>query len=158
MSNISADYKNNDVSDWIMIFSYFHERGHGINQRELNEAIPQYLLQTLESDDHLSILVYRLVNAGYLDERADSFQISDKGIFAFRKYLQPLIENARQHQDINKIFDSIQGDKKIKDGLRDFFKDNSNLPQDEFNEKLKNLLWNLGKEGLFFVFRLMMHN
>lgn len=156
MSSIPVDYKNNDVSDWIMTFAYFHRRDELFSQTELNEAIPQYLLQTIPTMDHLPILVWRLEKASMLSCVSEHYKITDKGIFAFRRYLQPFIENARQH-DVNEIFDSVQGDKKIKDRVKDFFKDNSKLPQDEFNEKLKDLLGGLGKEGLFFVFRLMMN-
>lgn len=156
MSSVPLDYKNNDVSDWIMTFAYFHRRDYLFSQTELNEAIPQYLLQTLPSIDHLRMLVWRLEKGQLLSCASENYKITNEGIFAFRKYLQPLVENARQH-DVNKIFDSIQGDKIIKDRVKDFFRDNSKLPQDEFNEKLKNLLEDLGKEGLFFVFRLMMN-
>lgn len=160
MSNVPVDYRNDKVENWLLTYAYFHRKDYLISETEMLEGIPSDLLQTLPTRDHLLRIGWNLTNVGLLTTQYPVppllLQITDEGIFQFRKILQPILEKVRQEGNINKLIDSSQGDKQIKNQIKDFFKNNSNLPQDEFNDRLKDLVFSLGKEAVLILFRLMM--
>jgi len=154
MSSVPAGYRNDGVKTWLLTYAYFHRRDYCISETELNEAIPSELLQTLPSRQHLLQVAWNLVNAQLLDPSSNyslSLTITDEGIFQFRKYLQPLIEKAKVEGNLNSMIDSAEGNADVKKKIKNFFKDNSKLSSDDFNEKLKDLMWALGKEGIIIV-------
>ena len=158
MSSAPADYRNEAVETWLLTYAYFHRRDYLIGETELNETIPSELLQTLPSRQHLLRVAWNMINGQLLDPRSQyslSFKISDEGIFQFRKHIQPLIEKARSEGNLNKIIDSAEGSKDVKNKIKKFFKDNSKLSSDDLNEKLKDLMWSLGKEGIIILVKMM---
>ena len=159
MSTAPADYRNDAVETWLLTYAYFHRRDYLINETELNEAIPLELLQTLPSRQHLLRVAWNLVNAQLLDPRSQyslSLSITDEGIFQFRKHIQPLIDKARSDGNLNDIIDSAEGSKDVKNKIKKFFKDNSKLSSDDLNEKLKDLMWSLGKEGIIILVKMIL--
>lgn len=160
LSTAPADYENPEVTTWLLTYAYFHRRDILINETELNETIPNELLQTLPSREHLLRLCWNLVISGLLRTQYNIppllLTITDEGIFQFRKYLQPLIEKSRSEGNLNATIDNVTGDKEVKNKIKDFFKKHSKLPQDEFNEKLKDLVWTLGKEAIIILVKIML--
>lgn len=158
MSSAPVDYENNKVTLWILTYAYFHRQDLLISERELLEAISNELLQTLPTRQHLLRLGWNLVNQGLLENRYQHellVSINDEGIFQFRKHLQPLIERARIEGDLNKTIDGVDADKNVKKKIKDFFKNNVGLSQDEIQENLKQLMWTLGKEGITIIFNMI---
>lgn len=159
MSQAPTDYRNDEVETWLLTYTYFHRRNYLINETELNEAIPLELLQTLPSRQHLLRVAWNLVNAQLLDTLLPyslSLRISDEGIFQFRKHLQPFIEKARTEGNLNTIIESFDGNSDVKKKLKNFFKDNSKSSSNDFNEKLKELMWILGKEGIGILAKILL--
>ncbi len=150
------NYQNDAVAEWILTFAYYHRRDYLINKTELLENVPENLLPTLPSENHLFRIVHNMVNNEYLRNTGYdlSVTIDDKGIFTFRKELQPQIQKVRQ-ENYGKIIDSLDANKSIKTQIKEFFKKNTDLSSDEFNERLREILWTFGKEGILIIFKLI---
>lgn len=89
MSSAPLDYENGNVSAWILTYAYFHRREYFINESELLEAIPNKLLQTLPSRDHLIRLAWNLVIGGLLRNGSQvslSLVITEEEYFNFEKF------------------------------------------------------------------------
>lgn len=159
MSSVPTDYRNDAVETWLLTYAYFHRRDYLISETELNESIPLELLQTLPSRQHLLRVAWNLVNAQLLNPHSNydfKLTITDEGIFQFRKHLQPFIEKARTEGNLNTIIDSGEGNKEVKKQIKKFFKENARLSTDDINEKLKDLMWSLGKEGITILVKMML--
>ena len=158
MSQVPQDYSNQEVETWLLTSAYFHERGMYIHERYLLESLPQELLATLPTREHLIFLVWKLIRQKLLVNHANTYisaSISDEGIFQFRKYLSPLYDKKSDEKFVNKVLDATTGDEKIRNKIKVFFKKNKELPKDEFDSRLRDFLFDLGKEGIFFVIRLI---
>ena len=156
---MSEDYTNREAEIWILTYARFHRQDYLISERELIEKVPQELLETLPSRNHLLKIAWDLVRAELLDNRhGHNFEIratiSDEGVFQFRKHLAPLYSKRTDSKFVESILTSTDGNDTIRKKFREFFKTNKDSSRNEFDSRLTDLMWALGKEAIVFLAKL----
>lgn len=164
MSEDPTKYHNPEMEIWLLTYMYYHRRDQSVVARDLLENMPQSLLKTLPSQDHLHYMVTRFIRAGYFKEAIGTFRagsnyhlfITDLGIMEFRKQLAPLFFIAGNKSKLESIIDINVGDEDLKNVIKEFFTKNSTCNEDEFDARLHNLTNDLGADSVIWIFKLIL--
>lgn len=158
-----ADYENPEMEIWLLTYLYYHRRDQSVIASELLEEIPQSLLKTLPTQNHLHYMVTRFIRAGYFKEAVGTYRagtkyhlfIAESGIMEFRKQLSSLFHIFRDESILNAIIDNSVGDKELKNSIKEFFLKNKNSNEDEFEARLREFTNFLGKESVIWIYKLI---
>ena len=160
LSDVPQDYVNREFEIWLLTHAYFHRRDYLITETEILSETPQEILESFPTRKHILKICWDFVHSELLDNgHGGNFEIkatiTDEGIFQFRKHLGPLYSKKDDGRFVDKILKSTTGDDSIRKQFKEFFKYNKNSSRDEFDSKLKDLMWGLGKEGIIFLAKLV---
>jgi hypothetical protein len=164
MSVDPTKYHNPEMEIWLLTYLYYHRRDQSVVARDLLENMPQSLLKTLPSQDHLHHMVTRFIRAGYFKEAIGTFRagsnyhlfITDLGIMEFRKQLAPLFFIAGNKSKLESIINKNVGDDNLKNKINEFFVKNNTCNEDEFDAKLHNFTDDLGLDSVIWIFKLIL--
>ncbi len=164
MSEDPTKYHNPEMEIWLLTYMYYHRRDQSVVARDLLENMPQSLLKTLPSQDHLHYMVTRFIRAGYFKEAIGTFRagsnyhlfITDLGIMEFRKQLAPLFFIADNKSKLESIIDENVGDEDLKNVIKEFFTKNCTCNEDEFDARLHRLTNDLGSDSVIWIFKLIL--
>ena len=159
-----VDYQNPEMEIWLLTYLYYHRRDQSVVAREFLEDMPQSLLKTLPTQEHLHYMVTRFIRVGYFKEMAGTYRagsnyhlfISDFGIMELRKQLSGLFQIIKDESKLYAIIDDAVGDEELKTSVKEFFKKNSDCNEDEFDVKLHEFTDLLGKESVIWIFKLIL--
>ena len=164
MNDDPMQYHNPEMEIWLLTYLYYHRRDQSVMARDLLENIPQSLLKTLPSQDHLHYMVTRFIRAGYFKEAIGTFRagsnyhlfITDLGIMEFRKQLTPLYSIICNESKLESIIEQNVGDENLKNAIKEFFTNNKTCNEDEFASRLHDFTDNLGIDSVIWIFKLIL--
>jgi hypothetical protein len=159
-----SDFENPEMEIWLLTFLYYHRRDQSVIARDLLEEIPQSLLKTLPTQDHLHYMVTRFIRAGYFREAVGTHRagsnyhlfITDLGIMEFRKQLSSIYQIIQDESKLNLIIENSVGDEKLKNSILEFFTKNKSCNQDEFDARLHEFTDFFGKESVIWAYKLIL--
>jgi hypothetical protein len=158
------NYENPEMEIWLISYLYYHQRDKSVVASELLEDIPQSLLKTLPTQDHLHYMVTRFIRAGYFRGAFGTYRAGSKynlfitefGIMEFRKQLSSLFHTSKDEMILHALIDNSVGNEELKKSIKDFFAKNKNSNEDEFDARLHELCNFLGKESVIWIYKLIL--
>ena len=158
------NYENPEMEIWLLTYLYYHRRDQSAVTSELLEDIPQSLLKTLPTQDHLHYMVTRFIRAGYFKEAFGTYRAGSKyhlfitefGIIEFRKQLSSLFHTSKDESTLYSVIDKSVGNDELKKSIKSFFAKNKDSNEDEFDARLQEFCNFLGKESVIWIYKLIL--
>lgn len=164
LSEDPMNYENPEMEIWLLTYLYYQQRDQSVVAGELLEDIPQSLLKTLPTQDHLHYMVTRFIRAGYFKGAFGTYRAGSKynlfitefGIMEFRKQLASLFHASKDESILGTIIDDSVGNEELKKSINTFFEKNKNSNEDEFDARLHEFCNILGKESVIWIYKLIL--
>ena len=158
------------VEQWIldaMAIDHFQriragETGNLIWSRKVvADKIPPYYTKDLQSSRDFDTALINLMNRGcadsfgYSDRNNPICKINDEGIFQFKKSLIPLAQKVKDKKAFNKIIDKTQGNKQLKNELKDLGNQLRNKVESEIIDGFINFLIRRGIDSASYIIEIL---
>ena len=146
---------DDELSAWIISWLVTHDKTPITSGIIISDA-PQPLIQKMENEQQIIQLLYALKNRNMLADWGDNrFLLTNNGLLAFRKYLEPIFMISKDKKGYVTILDKTTGNPKTKKEVKKILeKIKDKLPEEAY-EILLDFLKRSGVDGLFFIIRLI---
>jgi len=146
---------DDELSAWIISW-LVTQNEELINPGIIIRDAPQPLIQKMESEQQIIQLLYALKNRNMLVDYGDyRFRLTNNGLLAFRKYLEPIFVISKNKKGYITIIDQTAGNPKTKKEVKKILeKIKDKLPEEAY-EILLEFLKRGSTDVLFFIIKVI---
>jgi len=147
-------FRDRELEEWVLT-GLGSEVYSSISPTTILDDAPQSLIQRIPSVNSMIELLSSLESDGLLTHGFLTYRLTWDGKLHYRKFLSPLSKIAKDEKSYTKIIEASEGDESVKKGFKKLLKSIKGKTPDEADNKFREFLYDLGKDGIWFTVRLI---